>query len=76
MVPAFAADPVARWMYRDQQGYLLFRSVRPSVRRHGLLDRNGMVRQPWCLEPARSQSPASWTKAYRDVMADVMSLGW
>ena len=44
MVRAFAADPVARWMYRDPQRYLaLFRSVHPRVRRHGLLDRNGMV---------------------------------
>jgi len=45
MVLAFAADPAARWMYRDPQRYLLlFRPAHPSVRRHGLLDRNGMVR--------------------------------
>src|SRR5262245_4023523 len=34
MVRAFASDPVARWMYREPQRYLV-RSVRPRVRRHG-----------------------------------------
>jgi hypothetical protein len=44
MVLAFAADPVARWMYRNPQRYLAyFGRFSPGFCRQGLFERDGMV---------------------------------